>query len=156
MSATAALADAYLHGVTQLRNAVQDMTPEQLLARPVPGKWSTLEVVAHIADFETVLSDRILRIVALDRPMLVSADENRYTAVLGYQSRDLQEELALIAAVRTKTARIIRSLPAEALQRVGVHSERGELTLERVITMATNHIPNHLVHVMEKRQALGL
>jgi Ca2+-binding RTX toxin-like protein len=31
------------------------MTAEQILSRPIPGKWSTLEVVAHLADTDTLL-----------------------------------------------------------------------------------------------------
>ena len=43
------LTDTYLAGVQTLRDAVAGLTREQLLARPVPGKWSTLEVVCHKA-----------------------------------------------------------------------------------------------------------
>jgi hypothetical protein len=42
------------------------------------------------------------------------------------------------------------------LQRVGVHSERGELSLERMLTITTNHIPHHVQFIAAKRQALGL
>ena len=44
-----ALIDDYLDGPRLLRQAVAGMTNEQFLARPVPGKWSTLEVVCHPA-----------------------------------------------------------------------------------------------------------
>ena len=40
------LAEQYLAGAAALRQAVKGMTREQLVARPVAGKWSTLEVVA--------------------------------------------------------------------------------------------------------------
>jgi len=46
------LISAYERGVEELRLAVTGMTVEQLRSRPVPGKWSTLEVVCHIADCE--------------------------------------------------------------------------------------------------------
>ena len=49
--APADLISAYEHGVEELRVAVTGMTGEQLRSRPVPGKWSTLEVVCHIADW---------------------------------------------------------------------------------------------------------
>ncbi len=58
------LADAYLAGAAQLREAVAGMTHEQLIARPVPGKWSTLEVVAHVSDFEPIMADRIKRVAS--------------------------------------------------------------------------------------------
>ena len=53
--------DDYLSGPALLRQAVAGMTQEQLVARPVPGKWSTLEVICHLADFEIVYADRINR-----------------------------------------------------------------------------------------------
>jgi hypothetical protein len=37
--------DAYFNGVQALSDAVTGMTKEQVRARPVPGKWSTLEVL---------------------------------------------------------------------------------------------------------------
>src|SRR5438874_3846804 len=44
--------EEYLAGPAALRTVVQDMTHEQLIARPVAGKWSTLEVVCHLVDSE--------------------------------------------------------------------------------------------------------
>src|SRR5262249_54309996 len=48
---------AYQQGIDDLRAAVAGMTAEQVLARPIPGKWSTLEVVAHLADTEIYYTD---------------------------------------------------------------------------------------------------
>ena len=156
MSRLATLIETYLDGPRQLRQAVAGMTREQLLARPVPGKWSTMEVLCHLADFDPILADRMKRVIAEDRPQLIGADENRFAATLAYQERDLEEELTIIERTRSQLARILRTLKPEALQRVGVHNERGELTLERMLTLATNHIPHHVQFIAEKRKALGL
>ena len=51
------LISAYERGVEELRLAVAGMTVEQLRSRPVAGKWSTLEVVCHIADCEQFFAD---------------------------------------------------------------------------------------------------
>jgi hypothetical protein len=150
------LIDSYLAGVETLRRAVAGMSREQLQARPIPGKWSTLEVVCHLADFEPVLADRMKRVIALDRPSLLGADEKRFAAALAYHERDLEEELLVIDGTRRQMARILRTLPAEALARVGVHNERGPRTLEQLLTGATGHIPHHVEFILEKRQALGL
>lgn len=150
------LIDAYLAGASQLRAAVAGMSREQLLARPIPGQWSTLEVVAHIADFEPVMTDRIKRVISHDNPLLLGADENLFAAHLSYLDRDIDEELAVVDAIRASTARTLRQLPAESLQRSGTHSEAGTLTLERLIQRATNHITHHLKFIREKRAALGL
>ena len=60
---------AYEQGIEELRAAVAGMTAEQQRSRPVPGKWSTLEVVCHIADCEQFYADRMKRCVAMDRPL---------------------------------------------------------------------------------------
>ena len=150
------LIDNYLAGPRTLRQAVAGMTPEQVRARPVAGKWSALEVVCHLADFDPILADRMKRVIAEERPQLVGADEQRFAAALAYDNRDLDEELTIIERTRSQMARILRTLPAEALRRVGVHNERGPRTLEELLTTATNHIPHHVKFIAEKRRALGL
>jgi uncharacterized damage-inducible protein DinB len=156
MATLTALIDNYLAGPRALRQAVAGMSREQLLARPVPGKWSTLEVVCHLADFDPIIADRMKRVIAEDRPQLLGADEQRFAAALAYHQRDLEEELVLIERTRSQMARILRTLPDAALARVGVHNERGPRTLEDLLAGAANHITHHLKFVADKRRALGL
>jgi hypothetical protein len=156
MATFAELINAYLAEPQALRRAVTGMTRQQLVARPVAGKWSTLEVVCHLADFDPIIADRMKRVIAEERPALLGADENRFAAALAYQERDLEEELTIIERTRQQMGRILRTLPDAALARVGVHNERGPLTLEKLLTGATGHIAHHLKFVQEKRQALGL
>jgi DinB superfamily len=151
------LADQFAAGATALRKAVAGMTREQLLARPIAGRWSTLEVVCHIADFDPVLVDRMKRILAIgDVPLLLVADENQYLKALNYHERDVEEELAVIEGIRRSTARIIRALKPEQLELTGCHTRRGIVTLEKVIQMGIGHIPHHLTFVAEKRKTLGV
>lgn len=148
--------ESYLAGVQTLRQAVAGMSRDQLTARPVPGKWSTLEVVCHLADFEPILADRMKRVIAEDRPTLLGADETCFAAALAYHDRDLEEELTIVDKTHQQLARILRKLPDAALERMGVHNERGPRTLEQLLTTATNHIPHHVKFIHEKRRALGL
>jgi uncharacterized damage-inducible protein DinB len=150
------LIDAYLAGRQTLRQAVAGMSREQALARPVAGKWSTLEVVCHLCDFEPVYADRMKRVIAEERPTLLGADQDKFAAALAYQARDLAEELAIIDNTRSQFGRILRTLPADALKRVGVHNERGPLTLEQLLGSAINHINHHVKFIHEKRRALGM
>src|SRR5262249_20124034 len=136
--------------------AIAGMSREQALARPIAGKWSTLEVVAHLADFDPIYADRMKRVIAEENPTLMGADEKNFTAHLFYHDRDLQEDLQIIEATRSQMARILRKLPDAALQRTGKHSERGPMTLQSLLMSVTEHIPHHVKFVMEKRLALGL
>ncbi|WP_254508712.1 DinB family protein [Anatilimnocola floriformis] len=150
------LIDQYAAGPSQLRSAVAGMTRDQLIARPISGKWSTLELVAHIADFEPVYVDRMKRIIAQDKPAMASGDPDLFASKLAYHDRDINEELALIDACRVHMTRVLRTLPPEAFERVGIHSDNGPMTLEKILTNIGNHIPHHLPFLAEKRRALGV
>jgi uncharacterized damage-inducible protein DinB len=151
-----ALIEQYLAGPDQLRQAVRGLSRDQIAARPIAGKWSTLEVVAHIADFEPILAERMMRVISHERPLLTVADENLFAATLHYPERNLEEELAIIDLTRKKMARILQALPAEAANRVGVHTFRGLLSLDAILQSAVNHIPHHVTFIDEKRKALGI
>jgi hypothetical protein len=147
---------AYATGTDTLRKSVAGMSPQQLTARPIPGKWTTLECVAHIADFEPVLAERMKRIISHERPLLLVADENLFFTTLAYDHRDLEEELGVIDTTRKQMTRILKCLPKESANKAGIHSFKGLVTLEAVLTSAANHIPHHVKFIEEKRKALGV
>ena len=156
MSRMQTLIEQYLAGAGELRAAVAGMTHEQLVARPVAGKMSALEVVCHLSDFDPIYSDRMKRVIAEDNPTLVGADENRFLNALAYQDRDVEEELVIVERTRSQFARILRKVPEAALQRAGTHTERGRCTLEQLLTGIIEHIPHHVSFIREKRRAMGL
>jgi hypothetical protein len=148
--------DEYLQGPQLLEEAVRGMDREQLQAKPIPGKWSTLEVVCHVADMEMVYADRMKRVLAEETPTLWGADPDRFAASLAYHQRDVEDELQLIRLVRRQMAHILRSVPKAAWSRQGRHSEAGLLTLRDLLQRITAHIPHHVRFIHEKRRALGL
>jgi hypothetical protein len=148
--------DSYLAGVQTLRLAVAGMSAEQLRARPVAGKWSTLEVVCHLADSDQSWAHRMKRVIAEDRPLFIGYDETRFVNALACHSRNLEDELGFIDQTRRQMAFILRSLPSTFFARDGVHSERGLVTLEQMLQIEVDHIPHHVRLVQEKRRALGL
>lgn len=150
------LIQAYEAGPALLRGAVAGMSAQQLAARPVAGKWSSAEVVCHIADFETVYADRMKRVVAEDNPTLLSGDPDAFAARLAYAARDVEEELRLVELVRRQMARILRQLPPEAFERCGNHSTDGPISLTTLLKRITRHIPHHVEFIHQKRAALGV
>lgn len=147
--------NSYEAGPRTLRDAVAGMTAQQLRARPIAGKWSTLEVVSHLADFEIVCADRLKRIIAEENPPLRGGDPDLFAARLAYEARDLEEELGICELVRRQVTRILRTLPPEAFDREGTHSEAGTMTLLQMLVRINRHIPHHVKFIEEKRRALG-
>ncbi|MBW8884889.1 MAG: DinB family protein [Planctomycetia bacterium] len=150
------LIEDYAAGPHLLREAVKGMSREQIVARPVAGKWSTLEVVCHIADFEIVGADRIKRVIAEEKPTLPDGDERVFASRLAYHHRELEEELQLIGAIRAQVARILRTLKDDDFARIGNHTAAGPLTLQQLVERGANHVQHHLKFIAEKRKALGL
>jgi uncharacterized damage-inducible protein DinB len=148
------LIEQYLAGPGVLRRAIAGMTREQLVAKPIPGKWSTQEVVCHLADYEPIYADRMKRVIALKEPELLKGDPELFAARLAYDQRDVEEELALIEITRKQMGRILRALKLDDFQRKGGHSRDGALTLEVLVQRITAHIPHHICFIEEKRRAM--
>ena len=77
------LIDRYAAGPQTLRQAVAGLPCDQQLVRPIAGRWSTLEVVCHLADMDGVYADRTKRVIAEDGPTLFDADQDQFAAAPG-------------------------------------------------------------------------
>ena len=148
------LIDEYFAGPQKLRDAIAGMTAEQINAAPIPDKWSTRQVICHIADFEPVYADRMKRALAENEPTVFGGDPDRFAARLAYDSRDIEEDLQMIESVRKHMARILHTLNADDFQRKVNHAEAGPLTVEQLLTNITKHIPHHITFIEEKRTAM--
>jgi uncharacterized damage-inducible protein DinB len=152
--------DEYERGAVLLRRAIEGMDHDQLLARPIPNRWSTMEVICHLADFEPIYADRMKRVIATEQPLLLSAGRDRFVETLAYHGREPNEELALIKLTRRQMVRILRTLGDEAWDRVGIYREQDgrevPRTLLELLKLISQHIPHHVNFISEKRRALGV
>ncbi|MBS0190938.1 MAG: DinB family protein [Phycisphaerales bacterium] len=147
--------DSYAAQADELKSWIAGLTRDQLNAHPVPGTWSIAQCVFHVLDSDLVATDRIKRISCMDLPLLMNYDESRYAALLFYDKRDPGRACELFAANRRHTAELLTLLPDEALERQGVHSVRGLITLASIITGYVGHVIHHRGFVVAKRVALG-
>jgi hypothetical protein len=155
MSDVPRLIEDYVAGPQLLRKTVDGMSREQMLARPVAGKWSTLEVVCHLADSEQSWAHRMKRVIAEERPLLIGYDETHFAKSLFYHEHDVAQELTLIEQTRLQMASVLRKLSDDAWSRAGVHTERGLVTLKEMLEIEVEHIPHHVRFIEEKRRILS-
>ena len=149
------LLEIYEDGGRKLIKGIEHLDRNDLTAFPVPNTWSIQQLVVHLADCDLVFSDRMKRVVAEDRPQLLAFDESRWARNLHYELQSPQDAAELFALNRRVTAAVLKALPDEAFRRVGVHSENGELTLERIVRTAVGHLDHHLKFLYDKREKLG-
>ena len=106
--------EAYLAGPLDLRAAVEGLSREQLVSRPVPGKWSILEVVCHLADTDANIAHRIKRVLSEERPTFERVQPDLMQAALAYHAREAEEELTAFEITRRQIARILIASAPEA------------------------------------------
>ena len=152
----AALLDAYFGGPDRLRSAVAGLSREQMISRPITGRWSVLEVVCHLADTEANIAHRIKRVLSEERPVFDRVKPELMLAALAYHDRDVEDELGIFDLTRRQIGRILRASPPDAWERAGVVSDRGDRTVAQIINGAVEHLAHHLGFVIEKRRALGI
>ena len=150
------LVDSYLAGPGELREAVSDLSREQLIARPIPGKWSVLEVVCHLADTDANIAHRLKRVLSEEQPQFERVEPDLMLAALAYHGRDVEEELTIFDFTRRQMGRILRASPAEAWERTGIVGDRGGKSVAQMLDRAVEHLRHHLRFIVEKRQALEL
>ena len=149
------LLDRYLRGAWQPAEAIVGLSPEEMNALPVPGTWSIRQIVLHLMDSDLIASDRMKRVIAEERPTLIGFDEAAFARNLYYDELDPGMACDLFAKNRLLTAEILRRLPVSAFNRVGIHNERGELTLANLVETYAGHLEHHLKFLHEKRRLLG-
>ena len=129
---------------------------EELLRRPErEGKWSVNEVVAHLADSDLVWGYRLRRVLAEERPQIVGYDQDQWANLLRYRDARLADSLALHAANRAANLRLIRAASPADLQRVGVHTERGEESVAHMLKLYAAHDLVHLRQIERIKAAVG-
>ena len=129
-----------------LDRTVKRLSREELGAAEGDGKWSVREVVQHLSDSELVQGYRLRMVLAEDRPQLTGFDQDLWAARLHYERSDVQHALEQFRLLRRANLSLADGASDEELQRVGVHAERGEHTLEQMISLWAGH---DLVHVRQ-------
>ncbi len=147
--------EIYAQGGSKLRAAFQGLTKADLLAFPIPGTWSLQQIAIHMMDSDLIGADRMKRIAAMERPLLIGYDETAFSKLPGLNELDAMEAIDLFDRNRKMTAVLLRSLPDESFLRWGIHNESGKVTLEEMVDKYIHHLDYHLEFVARKRALLG-
>jgi hypothetical protein len=133
----------------------QTVVSDVVTTPEAPGKWSIREVVQHLADSDLVGGFRLRMILAQDRPPLVGYDQDLWESRLRYREVDFQEALNLFLTLRRSNLRLWEGLTASDLERVGLHSERGEESLAHMRRLYAAHDLLHLRQLDRIRAAVA-
>jgi uncharacterized damage-inducible protein DinB len=127
----------------KLAELLKSQPAEVLKQRPAPGKWSVVEILAHLADAEMVLGFRVRLIVGQPGVPIQAFDQDVWATFSHYDQIPASESLERFTVNRRDNVRLLRSLTPEQLQHHGMHTERGRETVAHVLRMWAGHDLNH-------------
>jgi hypothetical protein len=139
--------EQYASGPERLRAALQRVPAEARQWRPSPEEFSVHEVVCHCADSETNAAVRIRYLLAEPEPVIVGYNPPNWAARFGYASHPLDAALAAVEAVRANTVPILRTLPEQAWQTAGRHTEHGRYTADDWLRIYSDHVEEHIAQI---------
>jgi tRNA-binding protein len=114
---------------------------------PAADRWSIAQILAHLADVEVVSGYRMRMILSASGTPIQAFDQNGWARALHYENRDAFASLSLFRAVRASLVALIESLDDEALDRFGVHAERGKESVRYLLRLNSGHDLNHLQQI---------
>ena len=141
--------------VRELERKVEGLSADALTRPEAPGKWSIAAVVQHLADSELVWAYRLRTVLAEDRPELTGYDQDGWAERLRYSKVDIREALADLRALRKLNLRLLDACTDDDLERVGVHSERGEESVAHMLRLYAGHDLVHLAQIDRIRTGLA-
>lgn len=137
-----------------LRRLTADLSEAQVHERPAPGEWSIVEITGHLIDKTEVWGERFRHIATQDQPSLPAFDQDAWVRERNYQAQPFAPLAERLGGMLVQLAAELRGFPPEAWQRVGLHEERGRLSLAEACRIYAISLPEHVAQLVATRDAV--
>ena len=139
----------------QLLDAISQLTEEQMYRRVETGEWSVAEILAHLPNAERWLRSQAEAVRQREgaRIRFLSEQERQESAGQAHRMVPPQIIHDLIGA-RWQTTKFLDSLTAAELDKAGVHSQIGAMTIAAIIEVIGRHEGDHTRQVLRLRQKM--
>jgi hypothetical protein len=131
----------------KIARLLKGVPPPKLRKRPAPGKWSVAEIAAHLADVEIVVGYRMRVILGAPGTPIQAFDQDSWVTSGHYEKRDTRKAVEQYRVLRETNLALLKSLAPEQWKHFGMHSERGEESIELIVRMMAGHDLNHIQQI---------
>lgn len=140
---------------TVLRALLQGVSEEEGGWRPAPNRWSMSEVLGHLAHVESrAFRGRVERILREENPLLEPYEPEEFAAAGAYSGCSVAEGLDAFERERAVSLAFLRTVPASAMTRTGVHGKLGPVEAGHVLNEWAFHDLGHIRQVAELLRAV--
>jgi len=130
---------------------------DAILRRPeMPGKWSILQALQHLADSELVFRYRMRLALAQPGAGILGIDQDLWASGLEYNEADPAETLAFLRVLRNTNLKMLHALSDEQMERYGLHNERGPESVRKMMRMTAGHDLLHRHQIKRIKRTHGI
>ena len=138
----------------KLREAVEDLSEEQLETPYRPEGWTVRQTVHHVADSHLNMFVRLRLALTEDTPTIRPYEEAEW-AKLADAKMPLYVSFKIIEGVHARLTIMLKSLTDEQFKRRLIHPDSGEWTVESMLGLYDWHSKHHTAHITRLRERNG-
>ncbi len=137
-----------------LEATLSGLSPDQAARRidGAEGAWSLVEAAGHLLDSQNLIAHRVQLLLSQTLPDLNAKAVWQMGEASALSAADITAEFR---ASRTAMLDRLRGLPPADWQRIGRHTEFGEVTLQVQCSYFARHEQWHMAQISRIRRALG-
>jgi len=138
-----------------MRSAVGGLSDEQLDTPYREGGWTVRQLVHHVVDSHVNAYVRFKLAVTERHPVIRTYEQDLWAELPDGKLGPVEGSLAILEALHARWGAFLRSLSAEAFERILVHPDIGEITVDVLLEIYGWHGPHHEAHVTGLRERMG-
>jgi hypothetical protein len=141
--------------VSELDDVLAGISRDEPRIRPSPDEWSILEVCCHLRDAAEIDHERIVRMASEHEPVIRAYDNEALARERRYNDEHLAAVRVALAGWWARLADTLDALPPDAWERIGLHEERGPITLGWRAQRQAEHPREHFEQMRSVRERLA-
>lgn len=121
-----------------------DLPRQSLLKTYGEGKWNIQQILVHLADVESILNERIKRVIAEPKQVIWAFDQELWCTNLDYENYPLEISKSLYLANRQSIIYLATNYYIKSGDNEFIHSETGLRTLKNEFDKVAVHNQGHI------------
>lgn len=147
--------DAIAEAPARLREAVADLSDDQLDTPYRPGGWTVRQVVHHVPDSHLNSYVRFKWALTEDAPVIKTYDEKAWAELTDARTAPIEQSLALLDALHTRWVAWLRTLEEPDFARTIQHPEWKAISVDQLLALYAWHGRHHVAHITALREHEG-